>query len=162
VKLGDEFGFSGSLLLAIAQPSGFAAWLSNDVDEAVRRLPAAGFSARVELTDKRQTLSDLELILGKARHHGRIDAATPENARPPVFEARLSSDVDEAVRRLPAAGFSARVELTDKRQTLSDLELILGKARFHGRIDAATPENARPSVEMRLEGGELDAEGMMA
>lgn len=100
VRLGDEFGFSGSLLLAIAQPSGFAAWLSNDVDEAVRRLPAAGFSARVELTDK--------------------------------------------------------------RQTLSDLELILGKARFHGRIDAATPDNARPSVEMRLEGGELDAEGMMA
>src|SRR5690606_41582038 len=83
-------------------------------------------------------------------------------AQPSGFAAWLSNDVDEAVRRLPAAGFSARVELTDKRQTLSDLELILGKARFHGRIYAATPDNARPSVEMRLEGGELDAEGMMA
>ncbi|TIX50858.1 MAG: AsmA protein, partial [Mesorhizobium sp.] len=35
----DHFGFSGSLLLAVAQPSGFAAWLSRDVDEAIRRLP---------------------------------------------------------------------------------------------------------------------------
>ncbi|TIL50373.1 MAG: hypothetical protein E5Y89_31605, partial [Mesorhizobium sp.] len=60
----DHFGFSGSLLLAVAQPSGFAAWLSRDVDEAIRRLPAAGFKAKVDLSEKRQAFSDLELILG--------------------------------------------------------------------------------------------------
>ena len=38
-----SFGFKGSLLLAIGQPSGFAAWVSQDVDDAIRRLPAAGF-----------------------------------------------------------------------------------------------------------------------
>jgi hypothetical protein len=100
VGVGDQFGFSGSLLLAVAQPSGFAAW--------------------------------------------------------------LSKDVDEAIRRLPAAGFSAKVNLTDERQTFSDLELVLGKAKFHGHVDAAEPADAKPSVEMKLEGGELDVEGLAA
>src|SRR5690606_15100603 len=51
LAIGDEtFGFDGSLLLAVGQPSGFAAWLARDVDEAIRRLPAAGFSADVALS----------------------------------------------------------------------------------------------------------------
>lgn len=80
----DGLGFSGSLLLAVAQPSGFAAWLARDVDEAIRRLPAAGFKADVELADDRQSFRNLELILGKARFTGRIDAAEPADARPSV------------------------------------------------------------------------------
>ncbi|TSE09422.1 AsmA family protein [Mesorhizobium intechi] len=80
-----HFGFSGSLLLAVAQPSGFAAWLSKDVDEAIRRLPAAGFKAKVDLTEKRQAFSDLELILGKAKFSGRIDSSQPDEARPSVL-----------------------------------------------------------------------------
>lgn len=79
-----QFGFTGSLLLAVTQPSGFAAWLSKDVDEAIRRLPAAGFKADVDITDKRQTFSDLELILGKAKFHGGIDSSEPDDARPSV------------------------------------------------------------------------------
>ncbi|MHA6684080.1 AsmA family protein [Mesorhizobium sp. A556] len=82
--LTDKFGFTGSLLLAVAQPSGFAAWLSRDVDEAIRRLPAAGFKANVDVTDERQTFSDLEIVLGKARFSGRIDSNRPVDARPSV------------------------------------------------------------------------------
>lgn len=95
-----KFGFTGSLLLAVAQPSGFAAW--------------------------------------------------------------LSSDVDDAIRRLPAAGFKANVDLTDEHQTFSDLELILGKAKFSGSIVSSQPPDARPSVQMKLDGGELDVEGLAA
>ncbi len=80
--LDGKLRFSGSLLLAVAQPSGFAAWLSKDVDEAIRRLPAAGFKASVEMTDQRQTFSDLELILGKAKFSGSLDSLTPADARP--------------------------------------------------------------------------------
>ena len=81
----DRFGFTGSLLLAVAQPSGFAAWLSKDVDEAIRRLPAAGFKAKVDLSEDRQAFSDLELILGKAKFSGRIDSSQPQGARPSVL-----------------------------------------------------------------------------
>ncbi|RWF35221.1 MAG: hypothetical protein EOS66_34300, partial [Mesorhizobium sp.] len=78
----DHFGFTGSLLLAVGQPSGFAAWLSKDVDEAIRRLPAAGFKAKVDLSENRQSFSDLELILGKAKFSGSIDSSQPDGARP--------------------------------------------------------------------------------
>lgn len=79
---GEELGFSGSLILAINQPSGFAAWLSRDVDEAIRRLPAAGFSADVELGERRQSFRDLELVLGASVFRGEIDNRQPEDARP--------------------------------------------------------------------------------
>lgn len=92
--LDGTFGFKGSLLLAVAQPSGFAAWLSKDVDDAIRRLPAAGFKATVDLTDARQSFSDLELILGKAKFAGRIDSLRPADARPSVTITLSGGELD--------------------------------------------------------------------
>ncbi|EHK55911.1 hypothetical protein MAXJ12_17123 [Mesorhizobium alhagi CCNWXJ12-2] len=80
-----EFGFDGSLLLAINQPSGFAAWVAKDVDDAIRRLPAAGFKAEVEMTKQRQLFSELELVLGDAVFHGAIDSRQPADLRPSVL-----------------------------------------------------------------------------
>lgn len=77
-----ELGFRGHLLLAVAQPSGFVAWLSRDVDEAIRRLPGAGFSADVELSAERQRFTGLELLLGAARFHGEVDSRRRGDARP--------------------------------------------------------------------------------
>jgi len=85
LRTDNDFGFAGSLLLAVAQPSGFAAWVSSDVDEAIRRLPAAGFKASVDMTEQRQTFKDLELILGKAKFSGEIDSRQPPDVRPSVL-----------------------------------------------------------------------------
>ncbi|OBQ74723.1 AsmA family protein [Mesorhizobium erdmanii] len=90
----SHFDFTGSLLLAVAQPSGFAAWLSKDVDEAIRRLPAAGFKAKVDLSQNHQSFSDLELILGKAKFSGRIDASQPDEARPSVLMRLEGGELD--------------------------------------------------------------------
>ena len=81
LRTDGELGFNGSLLLAIAQPSGFAAWVSQDVDDAIRRLPAAGFRANVELTKSHQRFEDLELGLGNATFHGRAESTEPRGAR---------------------------------------------------------------------------------
>lgn len=89
-----HFGFTGSLLLAVGQPSGFAAWLSKDVDEAIRRLPAAGFKAKVDLSENRQSFSDLELILGKAKFSGSIDSSQPDGARPSVLMRLTGGEMD--------------------------------------------------------------------
>ena len=94
LSVGDEAGFKGSLLLAVAQPSGFAAWLAKDVDEAIRRLPAAGFKANVDMTGKRQTFSDLELILGKAKFRGQLEASEPGDARPSVAMKLKGGEMD--------------------------------------------------------------------
>ncbi|HEY6630058.1 MAG TPA: AsmA family protein [Rhizobiaceae bacterium] len=77
-----DLGFSGSLLLAVAQPSGFAAWVAQDVDDAIRRLPAAGFRADVDLTQERQAFSNLELGLGGATFRGEAERRQPRDARP--------------------------------------------------------------------------------
>jgi uncharacterized protein involved in outer membrane biogenesis len=77
-----DLGFSGSLLLAVGQPSGFAAWVSQDVDDAIRRLPAAGFRANVDLTQERQAFSDLELGLGNATFRGEAERRQPSDAKP--------------------------------------------------------------------------------
>lgn len=71
------FGFEGSLLVAVAQPSGFAAWVARDVNDAVRRLPTAGFSAHVQLSAARQSFDRLELVLGDARLRGLLVNTLP-------------------------------------------------------------------------------------
>lgn len=81
LRTGGAFDFTGSMLVAIAQPSGFAAWIARDVDEAIRRLPAAGFNAKVELTPLHQSFTDLELVLGGATFRGAVERGD-EGARP--------------------------------------------------------------------------------
>lgn len=78
-------GFKGHLLVAVAQPSGFMAWLSKDVDEAIRRLPAAGFSADVELAAAQQVFNNLELQLGNAKFNGEVRSQRPQDARPSML-----------------------------------------------------------------------------
>jgi uncharacterized protein involved in outer membrane biogenesis len=92
----EDFGFHGDMLLAVSQPSGFAAWVSKDVDEAIRRLPAAGFKAKVELTEKKQSFSDLELILGNAKFHGVIENDTPADANASMRIALTGDALDLA------------------------------------------------------------------
>lgn len=107
--LDGKFGFKGSLLLAVAQPSGFAAWLSKDVDEAIRRLPAAGFKADVDLADTRQTFSSIELILGKAKFSGSIDSQQPPDARPSVQMKLSGNELDvEGLAAFASLFFSDR------------------------------------------------------
>jgi uncharacterized protein involved in outer membrane biogenesis len=78
----ETLGFKGRLLLAIAQPSGFAAWVAQDVDEAIRKLPAAGFTADVDLTAGRQAFDNMELGLGGATFRGEAERRSPAGAAP--------------------------------------------------------------------------------
>ncbi len=75
--VGVEFGFHGNLLIASKQPSGFAAWVSGDVDPAIRRLSSAGLSANVTLTPAQINLDEMELILDDNRLTGNIQRLKP-------------------------------------------------------------------------------------
>ncbi|WP_133123877.1 AsmA-like C-terminal region-containing protein [Phyllobacterium zundukense] len=72
LQVGEDFGFDGRLLVASRQPSGLAAWLTDSVDEAIRRLPGAGFSGDVSLHDELQKVDNLELALGGASLKGSL------------------------------------------------------------------------------------------
>ncbi|WP_246666022.1 AsmA-like C-terminal region-containing protein [Aquamicrobium sp. LC103] len=146
----EELGFKGSLLLAVGQPSGFAAWLSKDIDEAIRRLPAAGFSAKVDLTERRQLFSDLELMLGSAKFRGEIDNRQPENAKPSMI-MRLKGD------RLDVEGMTAFASLfvSDKgvnRLADHDLDFEIEA----GPVEAAGLEAETVDTALRLRDGQLE------
>lgn len=150
LSTGGAFGFKGSLLLAVAQPSGFAAWLSKDVDEAIRRLPAAGFRAEVELGDQRQTLSDLELVLGKAKFRGRLEAQEPGDKRPSVAMKLQGGQLD--VEGLAAF---ASIFVSDKganRFADRDLDFDI----VAGPVDAGGMRADKVDTALRLREGVLE------
>ena len=147
---GGDFGFHGSLLLAVNQPSGFAAWLSNDVDEAIRRLSSAGISAEVDINGQRQTFRDLELILGGARFTGEIDHLTPDNAKPSMLMRLEGGALD--VEGLAAFASIFVSEAGAARFAGHDLDFII-KA---GPVSATGLTAGKVDTAIRLKDGLLD------
>ncbi len=147
---GDKFGFNGSLLLAVAQPSGFAAWVAKDIDDAIRRLPAAGFSAKVEMSEQRQLFSDLELVLGNAKFRGEIDSRQPADARPST-SVKLDGDA------MDVDGLSAFASLfvSDAgKNRFADTDLDLSVKAGPVNVAGLTAETLDTAV--RLREGRLD------
>lgn len=136
-----QAAFTGNMLLAVGQPSGFAAWLARDVDEAIRRLPAAGFSADVELTAERQRFDNLELILGEARFYGSVDRKSPAEARPSLEVALDGGRLDLEGMRAFASIFVDDAGRTRLQNHDVDLEIRAGPVLAEGleaeRLDAA-------------------------
>lgn len=145
-----ELGFKGALLLAVAQPSGFAAWLARDVDDAIRRLPAAGFKATVELTQSRQSFSDLELILGRAKFNGSIDAKQPADTRPLMQLALQGGALDVDGLAAFASLFVSDSGINRAADQDLDLTLKAGPVALSG-LDAETVDTA-----LRIRGGQLE------
>lgn len=146
----DAFGFDGSLLVAVGQPSGFAAWLARDVDDAIRRLPAAGFSADVALSTERQIFSNLELVLGEAKFHGTAESRTPAGVKP-----SLALKLDGG--RLDVEGMAAFASLfvgdgDGTRLAGRDLELEIAA----GPVEAAGMTADTLDTALRLKEGRLE------
>ena len=150
---GDEdFGFKGRMVLAVNQPSGFAAWLSKDVDGPIRRLTRAGFSADVDLSARRQVFEGLELALGDAEFKGRMVSAEPADARP-------STQIDLEGGRLDVEGLAAFASLFvgdggAARWVDHDLDLKV-KA---GPVTVAGVSAGSVDTQIRLQGGALEVD----
>ena len=156
---GEGLSFEGHMLLAVKQPSGFAAWLARDVDEAIRRLPAAGFSADVTLTDERQRFQNLELILGDARFTGAIDRQSPAGARPSLLLELNGSKLDVEGMRAFASLFvddAGRNRLADHDV---NLEIVAGPVSVEG-LTAERVDTALRLREGRLEIDRLTLTGL--
>lgn len=143
---GDAPRFDGNLLLAVKQPTGFAAWLSRDIEEAVRALPAAGFRAAVAIDGTKQTFSDMELILGPTKLIGAVERTSVPTAKP-VIVARLAGD---AIDAQTMAAFGALLGEGTVREHDLDMSLKAGKVGIGG-IDVGAVDAAA-----RLTGERLD------
>ncbi|MGE7368261.1 AsmA family protein [Neorhizobium sp. NPDC001467] len=101
LRLVDNAGFAGDMLLASNQPSGLADWLSGKVDPAIRRLSSAGFSAKVDLTPARQRFQDLELAIGNATLTGSIERQSMPEQTPGLMVDLSGNEIDiDAMRAL--------------------------------------------------------------
>nr|WP_255341084.1 AsmA-like C-terminal region-containing protein [Jiella sp. LLJ827] len=79
VGLDKDFEFSGRLLVASQQPSGFSDWLTGTIDPAVRTLSRAGFSAQTTLSPDRQIFENLEVDVGGDEISGQIARVRAED-----------------------------------------------------------------------------------
>ncbi len=150
LAVGEALRFDGSLLLAVGQPSGFAAWLARDVDDAIRRLPAAGFSADVALSPESQIFSNLELVLGEAKFRGKAESRTPAGLKPSLA---LTLDGDS----LDVEGMAAFASLFvgqggEARLAERDVELEITA----GPVSAAGLEAETLDTALRLKDGRLE------
>ena len=94
LTLGKDAEFKGQLLLASKQPSGFAGWLKGDVNDAIRSLPNAGFSAKVILNEKRVLLQKLEVVLGKTKLKGAFERVINSSGDPSITTILDGNDID--------------------------------------------------------------------
>ena len=110
-EITGDVTFQGDLLLASRQPSGFARWLAPEVDDAIRRLDRAGFSAKVAIGPEQARFDDLEVRLGDDRLVGTVARlAAGSDGKPRLLADlqgnRLDADTAAAVFRLFAGGDS--------------------------------------------------------
>lgn len=86
-----EARFAGSLVVASRQPSGLAVWLTGAADDSVRRLSNAGIAADVLFSPEKQTVDNLELVLGPARLRGKLER-TFDPSRRATLDIGLTGD----------------------------------------------------------------------
>ncbi|MCY6379964.1 AsmA-like C-terminal region-containing protein [Hoeflea prorocentri] len=148
--VGAAFGFSGEVIVASNQPSGFASWLTDSVDPAIRRLEAAGLSARVDLSTQLQRFDQLEIAVGPAILKGRLERVVPIQGRPSMSLVLDGDEVDlDALR-----AFAGLIIGNNQESRLAghDVSARLSAQRFLASGFAANDTD----VALRLKGGTLD------
>ncbi|GAB4363293.1 MAG: AsmA family protein [Oricola sp.] len=148
----SQASFTGNLLVASRQPSGLAAWLTGSADEPIRRLANAGFAAKVELTPERQSIDDLEVILGPARMNGSVVRVSDPDRRP-TLDVKLSGDaIDFATLEAAAAVFVGEGGVS--RFSGHDLDVALDLS--NPDIAGVKLERLETSIRSRGERTEID------
>ncbi|MEZ5870621.1 MAG: AsmA family protein [Nitratireductor sp.] len=130
----DDFGFTGKMLLASRQPTGFAAWLSGSRNAALRSLKSGGFTADVTFTPSQATFDNLELALDNAVLKGRL-------------------------QRLAAVGGKAGIiaEFTGERINIDDLMAVYSLTRGQNETELASHD-----LDVNLQADLLEFDGLAA
>ena len=124
--------FAGSLVVASRQPSGLATWLTGSADESIRRLANAGVAADVSFSPERQTVDNLEVILGPARMRGRLERVS-DPARRATLDIGLSGEnIDFDALEALSAIFIGKDGATRFADHDLDVKLDLSKPDIRG------------------------------
>ena len=128
--LQNGFGFSGKILTASRQPSGFADWISGNVDATLRRLKSVGVAADLTITNRQVTMENVELRLDDALLKGKLQRLSPQGGKPALL-AELKGN------RVNVDDLLALYSLTkshDDTQPLHDLKLRVKADKFEALL----------------------------
>lgn len=159
-RLGLEngFGFSGKLLIASRQPSGFADWVSGNVDETFRRLRSVGLAADITVSKRQTTLENVELRLDDALLRGKLQRLSSNDGRPAIL-AELKGN------RVNVDDLSAIYSLTqtsDEESRLHDLNIKV-KADVFEALVAGKPFVAKGlDTHVQVQEGTISIERLSA
>lgn len=154
--LNEDFGFSGHLVVASKQPSGFASWAIGKVDPAIRRLTSGGLEADVTISQGQISFSNMTLLLGKNKLTGNMQRigvpgstdAKGQQIRPAII-ATLKGDeirLNDLEAILALTGNDASTNFSEH-----DLDIRL-KAEM---LDAYDIKAEGVDVQFQLNSGEL-------
>jgi uncharacterized protein involved in outer membrane biogenesis len=157
-KLGtrEDFGFTGELVLASRQPTGFAGWLSGRSGAALRRLRSAGIAADVTITRNQATFDNLELALDDASLTGKIQRIAPASGRAAIIADLSGSEID--IDDLQAVYLLTQREDDAASLTNHDLDVSLRAGLLRGGGLEASDVDAH----FRVEGGSISIERLRA
>ncbi|MCB1463005.1 MAG: AsmA family protein [Nitratireductor sp.] len=144
---GGDFGFSGHMVLASRQPTGFATWLAGKSNAQLRQLGRAGFSADVTFSDSQTSFDNLELVLNEAKLRGKLQRLSPIAGRQgsrPAIVAELAGDTIDTDDLM--AIYSLTETQDGKALTDHDLDITIQANRLEGMQLAASGVNARLRV----------------
>jgi len=128
----EPVGFAGSLVVASRQPSGLATWLTGSADESIRRLANAGVAADVSFSPERQTVDNLEVILGPARMRGRLERVSDPARRATLDIALSGENIDFDALEALSAIFVGKDGATRFADHDLDVKLDLAKPDIRG------------------------------
>jgi len=144
VRLGD-FGFSGNVVLASRQPSGFADWVSGRVDPTLRKISRFGVAGRVLVDETIFQINGMELRLDDALLEGSLTRTWPVGKEVrPLLKVDIAGDVVDfdnlrAVYSLSEPSNSQAMQAHDLSVSVSAGDLkanVLGQAWRASGVDA--------------------------
>ena len=127
----DAAVFEGDVLVASRQPSGLSQWLTGRVDEAIRAIPQAGFSAQVALSADEQRAQDAEIIAGPMRLTGTIERKGGPVSPPWIRFALTGNDVEDTGLAALAAAVSG-LSGDDRARHDADFDLAFDGVSLSG------------------------------
>ena len=148
--VGSDFTFTGKMKIDSTQPSGFAAWLTDEIDPAIRRLDRAAIEADVDLSARLQRFDQMKITIGSDLLEGQFQRAVPVQGRPALGVELDGEDVDlDAIRAF------ARLVIGDGEGNRLAGHDIDARMRAE-RLEAFGVPAEGADVSLRLKGGTLD------
>lgn len=152
---GQDFGFTGSLLVASRQPTGFANWLSGRTNEQLRAISSAGLQAQVLLTPNQATFEDMELSLDGATLRGKLQRLAGGSGRPAMV-AELRGDLIDLDNLIAVYALAQSGEVGALTNHDLDVTLLAGVLRASGM------EAGGVDARVKVEGGGVSIDRLNA